>query len=417
MTGDFVHVTFAKMGPLDLRGVGPLQLCGAASSVSVEAQEWAANFFASGGYPSVVLKSEVELDEVEAANLKRQWIETPPNMPKVTNPGMELQEFGANPQGAQMMQARDYQNGDAARMFGIPGSLLDYSTPGSSLTYQNLEGEFGKFVRGCLAPNYLSPIEQALTDLLPRAVVARFYVDGLLRADVKTRYEVYASGITSGVLTVDEARTKEGLAPGNVELAPVSPAMPAATPASLPIPRTAMEVRCDGRMVKRRAGIPSVESCHRLLTRGEPFVGKCPRCGKLYPEAAPGPSDELMAFRMMSDNFAAMANREHVVNIYPAPAPPPAVTNVSVNPTPIHVDAAAVTVNPTPVEVRNDVTVNPTPVEVHNAVEVNPTPLKVEVKAPAVTVVNEMPKASSVKKRIVRDKGLITEIIEETTDG
>ena len=314
MTGDFVHVTFAKMGPLDLRGVGPLQLCGAASSVSVEAQEWAANFFASGGYPSVVLKSEVELDDVEAANLKRQWIETPPNMPKVTNPGMELAEFGANPQGAQMMQARDYQNGDAARMFGIPGSLLDYSTPGSSLTYQNLEGEFGKFVRGCLAPNYLAPIEQALTDLLPRAVVARFYVDGLLRADIKTRYDVYASGITSGVLTVDEARTKEGLAPGNVELAAVTPATPAATPASLP--RTAMEVRCDGRMVKRRAGIPAVEPCHRLLTRGEPFAGKCPRCGKVY-ESVPVPASVRVA-----DSVLAVVTRPQTAPVAPAPSEP-----------------------------------------------------------------------------------------------
>ena len=36
-----------------LRGTGPLQFCGAAISVAVEAQEWAANFYAEGGYPSV----------------------------------------------------------------------------------------------------------------------------------------------------------------------------------------------------------------------------------------------------------------------------------------------------------------------------------------------------------------------------
>ena len=354
-TGDFVHITFAKLSPLDLRGVGPLQLCGAASSVSVEAQEFAANFFASGGYPSIELHSEVDVDEVEAANLKRQWIETPPNMPKVTNPELTTKEFGVNVQGAQMMESREYQNGDAARMFGIPGSLLDYSAPGSSLTYQNLEGEFGKFVRGCLAPNYLAPIEQALSDLLPRAIVARFYVDGLLRADIKTRYEVYASGITSGVLTVDEARTKEGMAPGNVELAPVAPSMPAATPASIPLARTAMEVRCDGRMVKRRAGIPAVEPCHRLLTRGEPFAGKCPRCGKVY-ELAPVEPPAPVVFRD-APPIVAVATRAEIalpvpeerpesemesairgltaavaaMNARPGPAPqPPAIVNVTI---------------------------------------------------------------------------------------
>ena len=297
-SGDFVHITFAKQGPLDLRGVGPLQLCGAATSVAVEAQEWAANFFASGGYPSVLLKSEVDLTELEAAKLKAQWVETPSNMPKVTNPSLSVEEFGANPQGAQMMQARDYQNGDAARMFGIPGSLLDYSSPGSSLTYQNLEGEFGKFVRGCLAINYLAPIEQALSDLLPRAIVARFYVDGLLRADIKTRYEVYASGITSGVLTVDEARTKEGLAPGNVEVARVPPAMPQAVPSSLPMQersaevpmqQRSAEVQCTGMRLRSMSAGQSkrLVVCGKLLALEGPFIGTCPRCRKVYGITAP----------------------------------------------------------------------------------------------------------------------------------
>ncbi len=443
-TGDFVHITFAKLTSLALRGVGPLQLCGAASSVSVEAQEWAANFFASGGYPSIELHSEVDLDEVEAANLKRQWIETPPNMPKVTNPELTTKEFGVNPQGAQMMESREYQNGDAARMFGIPGSLLDYSTPGSSLTYQNLEGEFGKFVRGCLAPNYLAPIEQALSDLLPRAVVARFYVDGLLRADIKTRYEVYASGITSGVLTVDEARTKEGMAPGNVELASVPPAMPAATPGRIPDTRSAMEVRCDGRMVKRRSGVPSVETCHRLLTRGEPFVGKCPRCGKVY-EAPPPPASEMeLAYRSQAESIAAFMARPPatpVVNNYvtvperefhagDVTVNTPEV-RVDVNPTPIEV-RNEVTVEPTPVEVKNEVTVEPTPIEVRNLVDVSPTPIEVttgdvhvraEMPASMTVDIKSMPKQKveitalpPQKKRVTeRDsQGRIVEVAEET---
>jgi HK97 family phage portal protein len=298
-SGDFVHITFAKQGPLDLRGVGPLQLCGAAASVAVEAQEWAANFFAGGGgIGSVELHSEVDISDAEAAVLKAQWIATPSNMPKVTNPSLTLKEFGVNEQGAQMMQARDYQNGDAARMFGIPGSLLDYSSPGSSLTYQNLEGEFGKFVRGCLAINYLAPIEQALSDLLPRAIVARFYVDGLLRADIKTRYEVYASGITSGVLTVDEARTKEGLAPGNVEVARVPPAMPQAVPSSLPMQersaevpmqQRSAEVQCTGMRLRSMSAGQSkrLVVCGKLLALEGPFIGTCPRCRKVYGITAP----------------------------------------------------------------------------------------------------------------------------------
>jgi hypothetical protein len=115
--------------------------------------------------------------------------------------------------------------------------------------------------------------------------VARFYVDGLLRADIKTRYEVYASGITSGVLTVDEARTKEGLAPGNIEVS----ATPAAPPQAVPprIPYLSNEVRCDGKVLKRQAGISAFTTCDKLLTRdGRPYVGTCPRCKKTYEGAA-----------------------------------------------------------------------------------------------------------------------------------
>ncbi|MFI5292907.1 MAG: phage portal protein, partial [Candidatus Limnocylindrales bacterium] len=60
-TGDFVHITYHR-DSTSLRGVGPLQMCGVAVSVAVEAQNWAAGFFAGGGVPPLIIKSAVELD-------------------------------------------------------------------------------------------------------------------------------------------------------------------------------------------------------------------------------------------------------------------------------------------------------------------------------------------------------------------
>jgi HK97 family phage portal protein len=365
--GAFVHVTYLRE-PGTLRGVGPLQLAGAASSVSVEAQEWAANFYASGGYPSMLLKSELELSAAEAAVLKEAWIQTPPNMPKVlSGEGMEAKEFNANPQGAQMLEAREHQNGDAARMFGIPGRLMEYNTAGASLTYQNLTEVWNDFVRGCLAPNYLEPMEQALTDLLPRAQTARFYVEGLLRADVKTRYEVYTSGITSGVLSVEEAQRMEGLIPGSVEVAPVPFAPPSAVPASLPYERSASgQIRCTGQHTKRIGGIPRLMTCNRLLAERGPFVGTCPRCKAVYeaPRLESAPSDAEMLMRSLVASVAAIAARPE-----PAPAPAPVVT----------IEAGAVQV---PVTVNTpDVTVQPAEVTVHPS-DVNVTIAEGAVQVP-----------------------------------
>lgn len=355
-TGEFVHITYLQE-PGALRGTGPLQMAGAAASVAVEAQEWAANFYASGGYPSILLKSALEMTEAEAAALKEAWIATPSNMPKVIDPGIEdVTEFGANPQSAQMLEARDFQNGDAARMFGIPGALLEFSTPGSSLTYQNLAEVWNNFLRGCLAPNYLEPIEQALADLMPRTQVARFYVEGMLRADVKTRYDVYKTGIESGVLDAAEARQMEGLDPGSVELAPIPAAAPGAVPASLPEPRTALQVRCDGLRTRRVSGVPQIQPCGRLLSTTGRFEGACPRCKKLYPHvpslpvAAPVPFAAPRPVAVRRDIVpeviediplepASSVTFAPVVNI-PAPIVeiPPAIVNVA--PAEVRIDMA-----------------------------------------------------------------------------
>ena len=203
-------------------------------------------------------------------------------MPQVTSGPIDATNMDVNPQGAQMLEAREYQNGDAARLFGIPGMLMEYSTPGSSLTYQNLSEVWTNFVRGCLAPNYLEPIEQALSDLLPRSTVVRFAVSGLQRADVKTRWEVYQAAVD--VIGQEEAaqmaRVKEGIVPGDIENAPVLASPVSAIPS--PIQKRSAEIRCDGmRLLRGR-----LTRCNKLLAESGPFTGSCPRCGRAYPVAA-----------------------------------------------------------------------------------------------------------------------------------
>src|SRR5262249_14544208 len=130
---------------------------------------------------------------------------------------------------------RDYQNGDSARMFGIPGALLEYSSPGSSLTYQNIQQVLDEFTRVCLWPQYLEPIEQAMSDLLTRSTICRFNTGALLRSDPLTRAQVYNLLIPLGVMSVEQAQQQEGILPGDVERAPVPFSVPQAIPVKLPI--------------------------------------------------------------------------------------------------------------------------------------------------------------------------------------
>ena len=281
MRNEDVRQVVLSRTPGDLRGTGPLQSCGAAVSVAVEAQAWAANFYAEGGVPSVIIKTADEQTEDTAKDLKAQWIETPSNVPRVIDPRIEdVRDFGFDPEKAQLTESRRYERGEAAQMFGIPATLLDHFESGASLTYQNVNLEYDKFVRACLWPNYLEPIEQEISDLLTRSTVARFNLDGLLRADIKTRYEVHEKAIATGIYDALYAQQIEGIAPGNVETAPVPAPLPQAVPTTLPIAgrtASAVEVHCRatysqrGRMVRcgRRLGSVAAGSSYQLY---------CSRC-------------------------------------------------------------------------------------------------------------------------------------------
>jgi HK97 family phage portal protein len=277
--------------PGALRGVGPLQMCGAAISVSVESQEWAANFFIEdGGRPSIWIKSAVELSQDpvtgvhEADTLRDQWMSKANNTPRITDPSIEdVKEMSANSEGAALLKARGFQNSEVATMFNMDATMLNAAIEGSSLRYQNVGQDFDKFLRQCLRPNYLEPIEQTMSDLLTRSTTARFNTAALTLADVKTRYETYGIGIDKGIIDADEARRFEGYAPGDVENAAVPLSPPQAIPTQLPIQaRTAEPVRCDGKRLLK--GV--IRPCNKLLAESGPFVGRCPRCSKQHEAAA-----------------------------------------------------------------------------------------------------------------------------------
>lgn len=202
---DVVHGFFAR-DPWGLRGFGPLQLCGAALSAGVEAEEWAARFFSEGGVPSVVIKVPGKLTVAEADKLKDQWLGAAGNSARVVDMDGNPEAFQVNPEQGQLLESRQHSSGNAATMFGINGHLLNYAQSGSSLTYQNVGEVFVDFVRTTLSPGYLTPIQDAITDNLARGTSGRFNVDELYRADIKTQAEVYSTLVAAGMQAEEAAR-------------------------------------------------------------------------------------------------------------------------------------------------------------------------------------------------------------------
>jgi len=316
--------------PAGVRGVGPLQLAGAAVSIASEADTWAGNFF-SGSLPSLVGTTKLDLDEIDLKALDDQWKEKANNLPRWMGSDMHLEPPPYDAQKAQLTETRDHQVGEVARMFDMPGSLLEYQMSGQSLTYRNNSDIWTDFQQRCLSPHYLEPIEQEMSDLVVRSITTRFSTWELTKADILTRYQVYETGITkSGVLSVEAAQRMEGLAPGDVNYAPV-PVSPPSAVTAIPSQLSRGPVRClkcnwllaeaaDGYFKATCRKCKTVTELTSLQEREDPMVTMMALLASREPPQPPAPapvnvtieSGAIAAPDMsgMVEAITALANRE-----------------------------------------------------------------------------------------------------------
>jgi HK97 family phage portal protein len=124
---------------------------------------------------------------------------------------------------AQFVEQRRLAAQEVARVFRIPPHMLG-APSADSMTYSNVEQESIEFVRYSLTP-WLRRIELAISGdrgLTSERQFVRFELDGLLRADAKTRAEIYqlAADPVTGWMSREEIRRLEDLPP---EPSPVTP--------------------------------------------------------------------------------------------------------------------------------------------------------------------------------------------------
>jgi HK97 family phage portal protein len=137
---------------------------------------------------------------------------------RVLEEGMKWEATGMPLEDAQFIETAKFNDLRVAQLFGIPPWLMGASS-GDSMTYSNVESQGIAFVRHSLR-RWLVRIENALF-VDPSLFVqgSRFYpeflLDGLLRADTKSRYESYAIALdpTKGWMDRNEVRELENLNP------------------------------------------------------------------------------------------------------------------------------------------------------------------------------------------------------------
>jgi HK97 family phage portal protein len=127
---------------------------------------------------------------------------------------LEFQNISFNPKDMMYNEAKQYLATELSRACNVPAYLVDAETF-RGMTYQNIIDGRKEFMAYSLAP-FITAIEDRLSmdDLTPRGTRVRFAVDEtFLRVDPLTRLQVTEKLLELNLISLDQAKEMEGLAP------------------------------------------------------------------------------------------------------------------------------------------------------------------------------------------------------------
>lgn len=246
-------------------GYSPIAMARQAIGLGLGTEEFGARFFGNGARPGMVLKHPGKLSETAYKRLQMSWNKDHEGLSqshrlKILEEGMDATAIGVPPEEAQFLQTRNFQAHEIARFYRMPPHKIGLL---ENATFSNIEHQAIEFVVDTLRP-WLVRHEQALArDLFAtpaerNAFFVEYLVDGLLRGDIKSRYDAYAIGRNWGWLSANDVRGMENMNPikgGDTYLSPLNMVDAAGSTGSPTVKRGLSRVYEDGvrRLMRREA--------------------------------------------------------------------------------------------------------------------------------------------------------------------
>lgn len=182
------------------------------------AEQYASTMFAAGGVPPLALtgpalspdaatRAAKDINgKIKAANKFRENVL---NVPA----GHDIKVLGFDPSKQQLLELRQFQISEVARIFNVAPSLLHDLTTG---TYSNVEQQNLSFAQHTMVP-LCEMIEQEMNAKLFAKTntnnFVEFNLDGLQRGDFATRMAGMAQAVQTALRTPNEARALDNLPP------------------------------------------------------------------------------------------------------------------------------------------------------------------------------------------------------------
>lgn len=213
-TEEIFHVR--GFGMDGLVGLNPISYHRETIGQSLAAQDYGSRFFANDATPRGILTHPTKFKDEESLNrFRSSWnlTQNGKNRHKtaVLEDGITYTQTAMTNEDAQFLDSRKYSVTDIARIFRIPPHMIGDL---ERATFSNISDQAIEFVVHTIRPWCIRWEQAVKRDMIIEPdVFLEFVVDGLLRGDIDARYKAYASGITNGHMTRNEARVLENRNP------------------------------------------------------------------------------------------------------------------------------------------------------------------------------------------------------------
>jgi HK97 family phage portal protein len=195
--------------------------------VAIATQNYSGKFWRNDATPGMLLKHPGKLGPEGKKNLKASWDSAfggeGQRGTAVLEEGMTVERLTVTAEDSQFLETRKLSRSEIAGLFGVPPHMIGDL---DKATFSNIEHQAIQFVTMSIRP-WLVRWEQAIFQqlIISNDIFAEFAVEGLLRGDIKSRYDSYAVGRNWGWLSVNDIRSLENMNPidaGDVYLQPLN---------------------------------------------------------------------------------------------------------------------------------------------------------------------------------------------------
>ena len=130
----------------------------------------------------------------------------------ILDEGMTFKERGVSPAVAQLLEGRQFQVTDLARVWLMPPHMAGDLTQAH---HKNMEQQAIEFLVYCMGPDICNWEQQYLLKLFTeeeqKEFFVEFLVEQLLKGDTETRFKAYEILIRNSMMSPDEGRDKENM--------------------------------------------------------------------------------------------------------------------------------------------------------------------------------------------------------------